>query len=153
VQHVSAAPFLTLLLQDDPIPEDKFIEKWKFAVGDTFESSVSLSLLLVGKTTQLHQSTLTVPLQGNYLSSFPPTDEIPIRFLTYFPASTLPVDPAPRFADLFLTRSHWRGDEIAPFLSDIAVDSKERDKLLLKFARATTDSQGVWYTARAQYNG
>lgn len=63
------------------------------------------------------------------------------------------MDPAPRFADLFVTRSRWRGEEIAPFLSDIAVDSKERDKLLLKFARATTDPQGVWYTARAQYNG
>jgi sister chromatid cohesion protein DCC1 len=73
--------------------------------------------------------------------------------LTYFAASTLPVDPAARFNDLFLTRSRWTGQEIAPFLADIAVDSKDRDKLLLKFARATTDASGVWYTARTKNKG
>lgn len=73
--------------------------------------------------------------------------------LTYFPASSLPVDAASRFADLFLTRSRWKGEDISPFLADIAINSKERDKLLLKFARGTTDAQGVWYTARAQHNG
>lgn len=73
--------------------------------------------------------------------------------LTYFPASSLPVDAASRFADLFLTRSRWKVEDISPFLADIAINSKERDKLLLKFARGTTDAQGVWYTARAQYNG
>lgn len=47
----STAP-LTLLLQDDPIQENEFIERWKKAVGDTFESSVALGLLSVGTTTQ-----------------------------------------------------------------------------------------------------
>lgn len=90
-------------------------------------------------------------MQGNYLvtSSFVGDTNT----LTYFPSSSLPVEPAPRFADLFLTRERWRSDDIAPFLADIAVNNKERDKLLLKFARATTDSTGVWFTARAQYNG
>lgn len=74
----------------------------------------------------------------------------PLSELVYFPASGLPVDPASRFADLFLTRSRWKADEIAPFLIDIVVDNKERDKLLLKFARAVTDTDGVWYTARAK---
>jgi sister chromatid cohesion protein DCC1 len=73
--------------------------------------------------------------------------------LSYFPASSLPVDPAARFADLFLTRSRWSGDDIAPFLAEIAINSKERDRLLLKYARATTNAQGICYTARAQYNG
>lgn len=70
--------------------------------------------------------------------------------LTYFPASDLPSDPAGRFADLFLTRARWKAEEISPFLSDIVVDNKERDKLLLKYARGITDSQGIWYTARAK---
>lgn len=65
----------------------------------------------------------------------------------------LPVDPAARFSDLFLTRSKWKVEDLSPFLSDIAVNSKERDKLLLKYCRAVTDSHGIRYTARAQYNG
>lgn len=115
----------------EPIHLDDFVAKWKSLVGDSFESHVDLALL-----------------SGNYLVSTSNPHN-----LTYFPASALPVDPAPRFADLFLTRSRWKGKDISPFLADIAVDSKERDKLLLKFTRATTDAEGVWYTARAQYNG
>jgi sister chromatid cohesion protein DCC1 len=63
------------------------------------------------------------------------------------------VEPAARFADLFLTRKKWKAEEIAPFLADIALNAKDRDKLLLKYARAITDKTGIWYTARAQYNG
>lgn len=70
--------------------------------------------------------------------------------IAYFPASALPPDPAARFTDLFLTRLRWRADDISPFLADIVVDNKERDKLLLKYARAVTDSEGVWYTSRAK---
>lgn len=73
--------------------------------------------------------------------------------LSYFPSSTLPVDAPARFADLFLVRSRWKAEEIEPFLTEIAVNTKERDKLLLKFARSMTDAQGIWYTARVQYNG
>jgi len=122
--------------KDEPIPETDFIRAWRSKVGDTFDSSISLSLL-----------------SGNYFVS--QVDSIasdePINLLNYYPASALPVEPAARFADLFLTRPRWRADDIAPFLADIAINSKERDKLLLKYARTTTDSQGVWYTARAQY--
>ena len=42
----------------------------------------------------------------------------------------LPTDPAMRFTDLFLTRKHWKAEEIVPYLSDIAVDTKDLDKLL-----------------------
>ena len=86
--------------------------------------------------------------QGNYI----PLDATETAF-KYFPASDLPVDPAARFSDLFLTRPRWKGEELAPFLTDIAVNSKERDKLLLKYCRAVNDGQGIRYTARAQYNG
>lgn len=89
--------------------------------------------------------------QGNYIETdVPGSSDINLK---YFPASTLSVDPAARFTELFLTRPRWRADEIVPFLSDIAVNSKERDKLLLKYCRAISNTQGVMYTARAQYNG
>ncbi|KAG2132008.1 sister chromatid cohesion protein Dcc1 [Suillus bovinus] len=105
----------------NPISENEFLKKWKNVVGDTFESSVKLSLL--------SEATLT-----------------------YFPSSALPIDPAARFVELFLTRQRWKHEEIEHFLLDIAVNSKERDKLLLKHARALTNSEGVWYTARVSYN-
>ncbi|KIM75108.1 hypothetical protein PILCRDRAFT_688558 [Piloderma croceum F 1598] len=119
--------------KDDPIAEDEFLTQWKKAVGDTFESAVSLPLL-----------------SGNYLStSFPDTHP---KTLTYFPSSSLPLDPPSRFSDLFLTRPKWLAADIAPFLADCAVDKKERDKLLLKYARATTEGTGkeVYYTARGK---
>ena len=78
-------------------------------------------------------------------SSFP----LVVR-MALFPTSELPTDPANRFGDLFLTRPRWKANEIEPFLADIVVDNKERDKLLLKYARAITDAEGVWYTARAK---
>ncbi|PPQ94004.1 hypothetical protein CVT25_009852 [Psilocybe cyanescens] len=119
----------------DPIERDDLLVQWKSHVGDTFESSISLKLL-----------------EANYIES---TDVLGSgsAVLKYFPAFELPVDPAARFADLFLTRSIWRGEEISPFLSDIAVNSKERDKLLLKYCRTVTGPEGIRYTARAQYNG
>ncbi|KAM5543197.1 hypothetical protein V8D89_003071 [Ganoderma adspersum] len=39
---------------------------------------------------------------------------------------------------------------VAPFFADISIDAKERDKLLLKYARALTDSDGVWYRYQAR---
>jgi len=118
----------------DPIAKDSLLKKWRSLVGDKFEDVVSLKLL-----------------EGNYLESEVFGSDL--TTLKYFPASALPVHPAARFTDLFLTRSKWKGEEIAPFLSDIAVNSKERDKLLLKYCRTVTEPQGVRYTARTQYNG
>jgi hypothetical protein len=69
---------------------------------------------------------------------------------TYFPCAELPTDPAIRFADLFLTRERWKAEHIKPYLSDIAVDAEDLDKLLLKYARALTDKDGSWYMARAR---
>ena len=54
------------------------------------------------------------------------------------------------FTDLFLMRERRKAEHIKPHLSDIAVDSKDLDKLLLKYARALTDKDGSWYTARAR---
>jgi len=50
-----------------------------------------------------------------------------------------------RFADLFLTRERWKAEHAKPYLSDISVDTKDLDKLLL---RALME-KGV-YTTRAR---
>ena len=141
-----------LSIQEKPIKKDELLVRWKSTVGDTFESSASVVLLSVSPYRWCAQTrSLTdsgnIYSKGNYLAS--PSDP---ELLSYFPASALPIDPASRFADLFLTRSRWKAEDIAPFLADIAIDSKERDKLLLKFTRSITDAQGVWYTARALIN-
>ena len=86
--------------------------------------------------------------QGNYLSSTSPLTSN--NLVSYFPCAELPTDPAARFTDLFLTRQRWKAEDIAPFLSDIAVNAKERDKLLLRYARALTDKEGVLYTSRVK---
>ncbi|KAJ7180177.1 sister chromatid cohesion protein Dcc1 [Mycena crocata] len=116
--------------KDDPIAITALLDKWKLAVGDTFEESVSLTLL-----------------SGNYLAS--PATLNTGETLVYFPSSALPVDPPSRFVDLFLTRPRWKAEDIAPFLSDIAINTKDRDKLLLKYTRATTDKkEGICYTKK-----
>ncbi|EFI27719.1 hypothetical protein CC1G_00363 [Coprinopsis cinerea okayama7 len=120
--------------KDDPIAKRAFLSQWKEVVGDTFADRVTLKLIA-----------------GNYLehkSSLSGAES-----LQYFPSLALPPDPAARFADLFLTRAKWKGDEISAFLNDIAVNTKERDKLLLKYCRAITEEGTVYYTARAQYSG
>ncbi|KAF7301741.1 Glutamine synthetase [Mycena indigotica] len=115
----------------EPLTREELLRRWKLAVGDTFEASVALDLL-----------------SGNYLETAS-TGLFSADTLTYFPSSALPVEPASRFADLFLTRQRWRAEDISPFLSDIALNNKERDKLLLKYTRTTTDSGGqVYYTKR-----
>lgn len=135
-----------------PVAEDAFLAEWRAAVGDTFAEGVVLGLLSV-RVSVVSICIADRCFQGNYLSALAPSNDAPTSMLTYFPASALPVEPAARFGELFLTRARWRQDEIAPFLADVAVGAKERDRLLLKHARATTDAEGVWYTARATYNG
>ncbi|KDQ29374.1 hypothetical protein PLEOSDRAFT_1039342 [Pleurotus ostreatus PC15] len=128
------------------IENDAFLEKWKTAVSDKFEDLVEMELLSV-------RILISYPL-GNVLlsaSTLSAYGDDTTTTLQYFPASQLPADPPARFAELFLTRTRWRTDDITPFLSDIAVNTKDRDRLLLKYARAVNDKDGLWYTARAQY--
>lgn len=125
--------------KDKPIEQSAFLKAWKEAVGDTFEATAELPLL-----------------SGNYLTSKDTTAKYASdrkTYLTYFPLDSLAMEPAARFQELFLTRTRWKADEITPFLDDIAVNSRERDKLLLKFTRSTTDAEGAWYTGRAMYMG
>ena len=126
--------------------------KWNTAVGDTFISNTSLKLLTVSISSPLSVSEAFYNRQrkwGNYLcapSSFSSSNSL----ISYFPCAELTTHPAMRFTDLFLTRERWKAEDIKPYLSDIAVDTKVLDKLLLKYARALTDKDGSWYTARAR---
>ncbi|KIO30690.1 hypothetical protein M407DRAFT_68864 [Tulasnella calospora MUT 4182] len=117
-------------------PEKDILTEWKDLVGDQFESIVRMDLL-----------------EGNFLDITDPqyASRAGPRF-KYFPASGLPAVPAERFKDLFLTKTSWKGPELTPFLQDIAVEKKERDRLLMKFTRTSTDASGiVWYSSRAKY--
>ena len=60
--------------------------------------------------------------------------------ISYFHCVELPTDPAMWFTVLFLIRERWKAEDIKLYLSDIAVDTKGLDKLLLKHARALTDT-------------
>ena len=72
--------------------------------------------------------------------------------LQWFPRTDLPSDPLSRFNDLFLVRPKWKVEDMEPFLEDIAVDNKEREKFLIKFTRASADDKGNrYYTARASH--
>ncbi|KAF9519152.1 hypothetical protein BS47DRAFT_1288725 [Hydnum rufescens UP504] len=121
-----------VIYKDTSVDEGVFLDEWRRAVGDSLEETVSLEIT----------STLLI---------FHLPRAMPSATLQYFPSSSLPLDAAARFADLFLTRPKWRADTITPFLQGIAFDTKQIDKLLLKFCRMTKDETGVvWYTARVQ---
>jgi sister chromatid cohesion protein DCC1 len=69
--------------------------------------------------------------------------------VTYFSRSNLSTDPLSRFNELFLTRPKWTEDDIVAFIEDIAVDKKDCDRLLLKFARRAAGADGkVYYSSR-----
>lgn len=126
------------------------MNQWNDAVGISCEGIVKVDLLLVSDTSLTPDSNLPKS-KGNYLYTLPQTQN---RSLLYFPASELSTDPATRFADLFLTRPRWSSDDITPFLVDLAISKKDRDKLLLKYARAIKNGDaGTFYTARVQYTG
>ncbi|EJD52739.1 hypothetical protein AURDEDRAFT_158470 [Auricularia subglabra TFB-10046 SS5] len=135
---------------DQGVLLDEFLQIWADAMSDSFISAIDMRLL-----------------EGNFIQNSifarGPGDESQegasaISALTrraqlvYLPASSLPIDPAMRFNDLFIVKARWKADELAPFLADIAVDSKARDKLLLKWCRTATDPDGtLWYTLRSKH--
>ncbi|KAK8858758.1 hypothetical protein IAR55_002987 [Kwoniella newhampshirensis] len=114
---------------------DDFLEEWKGEVGESWAEVVDLTLL-----------------EGEYLLNPAPPSAFnsasPV--LTHFPSSSLSLQPAIRFADLFLTRPRWRPDEMAPFLKGLTreSDNKERDKLVAKFVRVVKEKEGVWWYPR-----
>ncbi|GFR46025.1 hypothetical protein Agub_g7298 [Astrephomene gubernaculifera] len=67
-----------------------------------------------------------------------------------FPASSLPADPAARFAALFLRRPRWEWSALEPYLAGIKVPGQSVEALLMRFARASqpTPSAPLVYSAR-----
>ncbi|CAE6401006.1 unnamed protein product [Rhizoctonia solani] len=121
---------------EDAVEEVEFMERWKEQVGDMFTEHIDITLL-----------------DGNYLSTplLHTKYGEPSNTLLYYPRSSLPTDAAQRFQALFLTRSKWKVEDIGVYLEDIAVDKKERDRLMLKYTRQITEPDGVWATARVRY--
>ncbi|KAG9088727.1 hypothetical protein FRC06_001904 [Ceratobasidium sp. 370] len=124
---------------DHPLEEQQFLWDWKEQVGDLFAAHVNVALL--------EGNCLSTPT----LASRAAIDGISSNMLSYYPRAALPSDPAQRFQSLFLTRAKWRVEEIQTYLEDIAVDKKERERLMLKYTRQITEPDGVWATARLRY--
>ncbi|QRV93859.1 sister chromatid cohesion protein [Ceratobasidium sp. AG-Ba] len=129
------------LLRDEQTPkeEQEFLERWREQVGDMFAAHVDIALL--------EGNCLSTPI----LASRVAIDGISTNTLSYYPRSALPSDPAQRFQSLFLTRPKWKTEEIQTYLEDIAVDKKERERLMLKYTRQITEPDGIWATARLRY--
>ncbi|QRV79191.1 sister chromatid cohesion protein [Ceratobasidium sp. AG-Ba] len=129
------------LLRDEQTPkeEQEFLERWREQVGDMFAAHVDIALL--------EGNCLSTPI----LASRAAIDGVSTNTLSYYPRSALPSDPAQRFQSLFLTRPKWKTEEIQTYLEDIAVDKKERERLMLKYTRQITEPDGMWATARLRY--
>ncbi|OXG72054.1 sister chromatid cohesion protein DCC1 [Cryptococcus neoformans Gb118] len=116
---------------------DEFMSEWQEEVGETWREYTDLKLL-----------------EGEYLLSPPPLSALsftsPSPLLSYFPLASLPLQPAERFAELFLTRQRWRPEEMAPFLRGLTRDgdNKGRDKLVAKFVRIVKEKDGTWWYPR-----
>lgn len=72
----------------------------------------------------------------------------PIKYIQYFPVGELSTDPPQRFAALFSEKPLWTLNEIQPFLIDLAPSKKEREHLLLKFARSHRSKNTISYGSR-----
>ena len=62
-------------------------------------------------------------ITSTHLLHFPPQ--------TRYPRAELTTDPAMRFAGVFLTRERWKAELIKLYLSNMTVDTKDVDKILL----------------------
>ncbi|WWC62793.1 uncharacterized protein I303_105390 [Kwoniella dejecticola CBS 10117] len=116
---------------------DEFEREWKEEVGEEFGDEVDIKLL-----------------EGEYLISPAPMTSLtfssPSPLITHFSLASLPLQPAQRFADLFLTRQKWSPEDILPFLKGLTRDGdvKARDKLVAKFVRVVKEKDGVWWYPR-----
>jgi hypothetical protein len=83
-------------------------------------------------------------LEGLYL-----IEEIAMKKkIRYYPKHILPFDPKGRFHQLFLARSKWDKNDILPFVSDLAGNTKELDRLILKHSRVSRVGKGIFLTNR-----
>lgn len=118
-----------------PISLEAFTQSWiKDCLSDAFQSLASLSLL-EGEFI-LHPAPLPTA------TLFPVTNTA--VQIQYYSVQELPTEPAARFQDLFLTRPSWIAHDLLPFIKDLALNTKQQDSLLLKFARTTKTKVLDW---------
>ena len=138
-------------LRGESQESDTFMFKWRDAVGEQWSETCDFKLLEV--SFQNSTTTTLTDKQGEHLLTAPEGTAKLISTsptITPFPLHTLPLQPAIRFADLFLTRARWRPDEMIPFLKGLYRDgdNKERDKLITKFVRVVKEKEGTWWYPR-----
>jgi len=130
------------------VKQDQLLSQWTSAVGDVFSHHVKIELLRVSLRNAVEP--LLMAIKGEYLTQSNATGKDGLQEVVYFSRSRLPTDPLQRFNELFLTRPKWKESDIVAFLEDIAVDKKDCDRLLMKYARRSAERDGtVYYTARA----
>lgn len=74
--------------------------------------------------------------------------QITEKYIYYFPVNQLSTEPPQRFAALFSEKPLWSLEEIEAFLDDLAPTKKEKETLLLKFARAHRNQNTTLYGSR-----
>ncbi|CAO1639238.1 unnamed protein product [Sympodiomycopsis kandeliae] len=136
-----------------PMALDKFMKMWSQALpqfqhdqgddsDDDEEDLPELRFPNSNSSTKVNKqdtspSTLRLNLEllsGQYITL--PLPPLPSSQLQYYPKSMLSTEPASRFQELFLIKSSWYLTELEPFIEDLSVDSKRREALLLRYARA-----------------
>ncbi|KAI8080800.1 uncharacterized protein B0P05DRAFT_539664 [Gilbertella persicaria] len=108
---------------------NEFMEVWKKLTQDVFSPKLEYiqGLYIAHTSTKLNQTE---------------------SYVQYFPIHELSTDPAQRFAALFAEKPLWSLEEISPFLMDLAPLKKEREHLLLKFARPHRTQSTTLYGSR-----
>ncbi|OBZ81941.1 Sister chromatid cohesion protein DCC1 [Choanephora cucurbitarum] len=108
---------------------NEFLEVWKKLTQEVFVPKIEYiqGLYVMHTSTKLHQVE---------------------NFVQYFPVHELSTDPAQRFAALFAEKPLWSLEEITPFLTDLAPQKKDKEHLLLKFARPHRNQTTTLYGSR-----
>ncbi len=90
---------------------------------------------------------LLSPAPSPSVSLYPNPASVQIQFYSHH---ELPTEPAARFQDLFLTRAAWIASDLLPFISELALNDKKKDSLLLKFTRASKAKVLDWELSDAE---
>ncbi|CAO3612565.1 unnamed protein product [Mucor hiemalis] len=87
-------------------------------------------------------------LKGLYVQYETVKFQVTEKYIYYFPVNQLSTEPPQRFAALFSEKPLWSLEEIEAFLDDLAPSKKEKETLLLKFARAHRTQNTTLYGSR-----
>ncbi|KAL7753292.1 Ctf8p and Ctf18p associating protein [Sorochytrium milnesiophthora] len=71
-----------------------------------------------------------------------------VSYLQYIAVASLSSKPVERLAQLFAVKTKWTRDEIMPFVSDLVLERKKVEPMLIKHARVVRTKDGIHYIAR-----